>query len=59
MVSRKTPGENKVLRQKPQTLPASLGEAQTAFSALRTNLKLPVQPQVWRVSAIGANGHEM
>ena len=44
MVSRKTPGENKMLRQKPQTLPASLGEVQTAFSALRTNLGASATP---------------
>ena len=44
IVSRKTPGEKKVMRQNPQTLPASLGEAWTAFSALRTNLGAGAAP---------------
>ena len=44
MVSRKTPGEKKVMRQNPQTLPASLGEAWTAFSAFRTNLGASAAP---------------
>ena len=32
------------MRQNPQTLPASLGEAWTAFSALRTNLGAGAAP---------------
>ena len=44
IVSRKTPGEKKVMRQNPQMLPASLGEAWTPFSALRTNLGASAAP---------------